>query len=219
MKAPRLIHESEIALVEDKLLNIDQLNQLFKHTPAEYTHKRPAKGGGTWTYVTGGYVKKVLNLMFGFNWDFEVVSNEIIGNEVVVLGRLTCRNSNGDAIIKMQFGNKEIMYRKQNETQKSQNLDRVPLSIGNDIKAATTDCLKKCAAEIGIASDIYNPEEFRQVEVIDNKIDKEKYRIEKFINKAKTIADLEKIKGDVPQDLMDLWQEKYIELTPKNKGL
>jgi spore coat polysaccharide biosynthesis protein SpsF (cytidylyltransferase family) len=39
------------------------------------------------------------------------------------------------------------------------------LSIGNDLKSAATDALKKCAAEIGIAADIYNAEEFREVQV------------------------------------------------------
>jgi spore coat polysaccharide biosynthesis protein SpsF (cytidylyltransferase family) len=56
----------------------------------------------------------------------------------------------------MQFGNKDIMYRKGTEE---------PLSIGNDLKSAATDALKKCAAEIGIAADIYNAEEFREVQV------------------------------------------------------
>ena len=39
------------------------------------------------------------------------------------------------------------------------------MSVGNDLKAAATDCLKKCAAEIGIAADIYNKEDFREINV------------------------------------------------------
>jgi len=55
-------------------------------------------------------------------------------------------------------------------------LDRIPLSIGNDLKSAATDCLKKCASEIGIASDIYNKDEFREVKVntVSIKSNKEK---------------------------------------------
>ena len=33
------------------------------------------------------------------------------------------------------------------------------------MKAAATDCLKKCAAEIGIAADIYNKEDFVNTKV------------------------------------------------------
>jgi hypothetical protein len=51
-------------------------------------------------------------------------------------GRLTCR-SNGKTIIKTQYSNKDIVFKKlqQGETESS-------LSIGNDLKAAATDCLK-----------------------------------------------------------------------------
>ena len=33
------------------------------------------------------------------------------------------------------------------------------------LKSASTDALKKCASEIGIASDIYNKEDFKEVQV------------------------------------------------------
>ena len=152
-----LINESDLSLVENNSLNANQLNLILRNTPKHYVHQRPAKGGGTWDYVTGGYVKKCLNLMFGWDWSFEIVDQQIIHNEVVVKGKLTC-NSNGKTIVKMQFGNKDIIYKKGTET---------PLSIGNDMKSAATDCLKKCAAEIGIAADIYNKEDFRPVQVVE----------------------------------------------------
>lgn len=152
-----LVSEQDLALVDDNSLNARQLQQLLKRTPRQYVKQRPAKGGGTWSYVTGGYVKKVLNLMFGFDWDFEIVDQQIYETEVVVKGKLTCR-TNGRTIVKMQFGNKDIMRKRGSET---------PLSIGNDMKAAATDALKKCAAEIGIAADIYNAEDFKEVAVAE----------------------------------------------------
>jgi recombination DNA repair RAD52 pathway protein len=152
-----LINESDLSLVENNSLNASQLSLILKNTPKQYVHQRPAKGGGNWDYVTGGYVKKCLNLMFGWDWSFEIIDQQIIHKEVVVKGKLTC-NSNGKTIIKMQFGNKDIIYKKGTEE---------PLSIGNDMKAAATDCLKKCAAEIGIAADIYNKEDFRPVQVVE----------------------------------------------------
>lgn len=144
-----LVSQSEMALVENNILNGQQLAFLVKNTPAKYVRKRPAKGGGEWTFVSGGYVKKMLNFVFGWNWSFEVMEQLIIHDEAIVKGKLTV-TSNGVTVVKMQFGNKDIIYRKlqQGET------ERKPLSIGNDLKSAATDALKKCAAELGIAADI-----------------------------------------------------------------
>jgi len=165
-----LIDANDLSLVENNNLNASQLALILKKTPKQYVKQRPAKGGGTWDYVSGGYVKKCLNLMFGWDWDFEIIDEKIMHGEVVVKGRLTCR-SNGKEIVKMQFGNKDIMYRKlqQGET------ERVPLSIGNDLKSAATDALKKCAAEIGLAADIYNKDDFREVKVDTTKNYESKY--------------------------------------------
>lgn len=148
-----LIKPSEIAKVENNALNAFQLQTLLKRTPKAYVKERPAKGGGKWKFVSGGYVKKVLNLMFGWDWDFEVISEQVVFGQVIVKGRLTCR-SNGKEIVKMQFGKKDVVFKKGTQD---------PLDIGNDFKAATTDALKKCAAELGIAADIYNADEFREV--------------------------------------------------------
>jgi hypothetical protein len=153
-----IVSESDLSLVENNALNSNQLGRLLKQTPTKYVKQRPAKGGGTWDYVTGGYVRKCLNLMFGWDWSFEIVEQMVLHGEAIVKGKLTC-NSNGKTIVKMQFGNKDIMMKKGTE---------IPLSIGNDLKAAATDCLKKCAAEIGIAADIYNKEDFQSINVIPN---------------------------------------------------
>lgn len=158
--APIRIDPKELSLVADNSLNPNQLKLLLKKTPAQYVKSRPAKGGGQWAYVSGGYVRKVLNLMFGWDWSFEIMEQMVLHGEAIVKGKLTC-TSNGRTIVKMQFGNKEIMYRKQ----QAGDVERIPLSIGNDLKAAATDALKKCAAELGIAADIYNKEDFKEINV------------------------------------------------------
>lgn len=165
-----LIDASDLSLVNDNTMNEKQLAVMLKKTPAKFVKKRPAKGGGQWEYVTGGYMKKLLNLAFGFDWDFEIISETIQHGEAIVKGRLTCR-SNGKTITKMQFGNKDIVYKKQTPAEIEAKAERIPLSIGNDLKAATTDCLKKCAAEIGFAADIYNKEDFREVRVDTTDVD------------------------------------------------
>lgn len=185
-----LIDANDLSLVENNNLNANQLALILKRTPKQYVKQRPAKGGGTWDFVTGGYVKKCLNLMFGWDWDFEIIDEKIMHGEVVVKGRLTCR-SNGKEIVKMQFGNKDIMYRKlqQGET------ERVPLSIGNDLKSAATDALKKCAAEIGLAADIYNKEDFREVKVDTTKDYESKY--------AELLSLFEELKDIIPANEFD----------------
>jgi hypothetical protein len=66
-----LISPDDLSLVESNSLNGQQLKLILQKTPDKYVHKRPAKGGGEWEYVTGGYVKKCLNLMFGWDWDLK----------------------------------------------------------------------------------------------------------------------------------------------------
>lgn len=183
MKDLALIKPQDLSLVEDNSLNEKQLKQILQKTPPKYVKKRPAKGGGTWDYVTGGYVKKCLNLMFGWDWDFEIIHQEVICDEVVVKGRLTCR-TNGKTIVKMQFGNKDVIYKKGTKD---------PLSIGNDMKSAATDCLKKCAAELGIAADIYNKEDFREVNVditsADNRVAPSEELFKKIAMRAEIAPD------------------------------
>lgn len=175
------IEAKELSLVENNSLNASQLALLLKKTPKQYVHTRPAKGGGTWDYVSGGYIRKVLNLMFGWDWDFEVVSEQVVGKQVIVKGKLTCRVNNRQ-IVKMQFGCKEVICRSGTET---------PLNLGNDFKAAATDALKKCAAELGIAADIYNKQDFKEITVNTQSNDQvndltEIKRITDFIADAKT---------------------------------
>lgn len=140
----------------------EQILHILQSTPQDHIYTRPAKGGGTWDYVTGVYVKKVLNYAFGWLWSFEVKDKGREGDLVWVLGRLTVELPNGKKIVKEQFGRADIKLKKGTQT---------PLDYGNDLKGASTDALKKCASELGIASDIYGKNEFKEIrtEVIAEK--------------------------------------------------
>ena len=151
--------KAEIALSES-VLTEQQMSFIMRRTPKAAIKSRPGKGGQKWAYVTGTHVRKCLNALFGFDWDFEIIDAQKIGDEAIVKGRLTCRTA-GRTIVKMQFGCKDVMYKKGTDT---------PLSIGNDFKAAATDALKKCAAELGIAADVYHADEFREVEVVTDEV-------------------------------------------------
>jgi len=130
-----------------------QIIRLVGKTPANCVYTRPGKGGQSFQYVTGSYVDKVLNFTFGWNWDFEVVQHGKEGNQVWVHGKLTVKDDLGHSIIKSQFGRSEIKMLKNGTGM---------VDFGNDLKSATTDALKKCASLLGIASDIYGKNEFKQ---------------------------------------------------------
>lgn len=203
-----LVSAKELSLIETNVLSDQQLRHLFKRTPDKYVRQRPAKGGGTWAYVSGGYIRKCLNLMFGWDWDFEIISESVYPTQVVVKGKLTAR-VNGKAIVKMQYGCKEIMCRKGTD---------IPLNLGNDLKAAATDALKKCAAELGIAADIYNADEFREVDVQvetaeqvnDNK---EAKRIADYIQGCSSVDALNNVAGYVERyGLTEIFNAKLKEV-------
>jgi hypothetical protein len=132
----------------------EQLLHIMQSTPKEHIYTRPAKGGGTWDYVTGVYVEKVLNYVFGWDWDFEIKEHGVEGVTVWVLGRLTVRTADGRQIVKEQFGRAELKKRKDGTGY---------LDYGNDLKAAATDAEKKCASKLGIASDVYGKMEFKEI--------------------------------------------------------
>jgi len=130
-----------------------QIIKLVGKTPANCIYTRPGKGGQVFSYVTGNYVEKILNFTFGWNWDFEVIQHGKEGGQVWVQGKLTVKDDAGHSITKSQFGRADIKLLKNGSGM---------VDFGNDLKSATTDALKKCASLLGIASDIYGKNEFKQ---------------------------------------------------------
>jgi hypothetical protein len=149
------------------VFNQNQIQKIFNSTPARYKYDRPAKGGGTWTYIKSSYVRKVLDGVFGFNWNFDIETTLSEAFEIakltkvcVVKGTLTGKvNIDGEwlEVRKTQFGRSEVKFKK-NSTEL--------LDFGNDKKAATSDCLKKCASLFGIGADVYEAGEFMEIEII-----------------------------------------------------
>lgn len=186
------------------ILNQNQIQKLWNATPDKWKYKRPAKGGGQWDYVKASYVRKVLDSVFGFNWDFNVDTSLAEAYEVakitgtcVVKGTLTGRvwyDGTWVAINKTQFGRADVKFKKE----KNEFDQKVPLDFGNDMKAAVSDCLKKCASLMGIAADIYESDEFIDVEIIGSDENSDKAKLaEKRLKKAKaTIKKEAKVVSD-----------------------
>lgn len=164
------------------LLNQNQIQKIWNSTPERYKYTRPAKGGGSWTYVKGSYVRKVLDSVFGFNWSFDIETSlaeafEVakMTGSVVVKGTLKGKvKSDGEwvELTKTQFGRADVKWKMTGQAPNRRRVideytgSPIPLDIGNDFKAATTDCMKKCASLFGIGADVYEADEFMAVEII-----------------------------------------------------
>ena len=124
-----------------------QRSIMEQRTPGDAIRTRKGRGGRDFKYVTHAYVTRTLNTAFHLNWDFEVLDTRIIPEtdpqEVFVRGRLTVRTKNG-VITKEQFGSASV---KRSNSQIT--------SLGDDLKAAASDALKKCASLLGLALDLY----------------------------------------------------------------
>ena len=166
------------------VLNSKQINKIWTSTPRRFKYSRPAKGGGNWTYVKVSYIRKVLDSISGFNWDFDIETSlaeawEVakLTKQVVVKGKLSIRVKHDGqwvTIVKTQFGRADVKFKK-NSTE--------TLDIGNDFKSATSDCLKKCASLLGIAADVYESDEFQEISVTDP--EEKKSQVNKLVEKAK----------------------------------
>jgi hypothetical protein len=88
-----------------------------------------------------------LNEAFEHEWTFEVTSHEIQENEVIVVGRLTA-----GGVTKMHFGGSSITFDREGRV----------VSIADDLKAAASDAIKKCASLLGVALEMYGGASERQ---------------------------------------------------------
>lgn len=203
------------------LLNQNQIQKIWNSTPARYKYQRPAKGGGSWTYIKGSYVRKVLDSVFGFNWSFDVDTTlaeafEVakLTGAVVVKGTLIGRVKNDGEWVelrKTQFGRADVKWemtaattetgtviyetdkngrRKPKRVRKIDEYTKspVPLDLGNDFKAAATDALKKCASLMGIGADVYEADEFMEIQIIGS--DEERNSAKATTKKLKEMKDI-----------------------------
>jgi hypothetical protein len=91
--------------------------------------------------VEGHSVIQRLNEALEGAWSFEIVHHEIREEEVVVIGRLTA-----EGITKMAFGGSQVTRERESGAL---------ISISDDLKAASTDAMKKCATLLGVGLHLY----------------------------------------------------------------
>lgn len=145
------------------------LKQVPTATPKQFVKTRPIRGGKRAPYVEVGYVKQVLNTVFGPFWSFTRVGNPqyLMDPLHVTDGRLgiivvRCRLTvsiptplGWQDISKEAVGEAEIQ-RFGEGTGKNPNPNAgKAVNLGDDEKAAESDALKRCASYLGIAADVY----------------------------------------------------------------
>ena len=125
------------------------MNREFLEKPfgKEQIKQRKGNFGDMIDYVETHAVIQRLNDAFEGQWSFEIMTQETTNTEVIVSGKLTA-----DGVSKTQFGSNKISLSKQGEI----------ISVGDDWKAAASDCLKKCASLYGVGLHLYGAEKKEQ---------------------------------------------------------
>ena len=118
--------------------------------PPEHIRTRKGSFGRELAYAETHTFIARLNEAFAGDWSFDVVEHRILDDEVVVLGRLTAAS-----VTKTAFGSSVV-------TTARETGDRV--SIGDDLKAAASDALKKCSSLLGLGLHLYGQVEGTQAE-------------------------------------------------------
>ena len=118
------------------------MNRQLLEKPFEPAQIRQRKGrNGLLDYVEGHSVIQRLNEALDSAWSFEIMQHEIREDEVLVLAKLTA-----EGITKMNFGVSQVTRERDSGAL---------VSLGDDLKAAGTDALKKCATFFGVGLHLY----------------------------------------------------------------
>jgi Rad52/22 family double-strand break repair protein. len=110
------------------------------------------------TYIPARLVIERLNECFGGEWSFNVVDRivELKDNQVAVLGRLIILSDNSE-VVKEQWGGSRI----------DRSVNGHICSLGDNMKMAATDSLKKCASMLGVGLYLYSDDMKEKVEDAD----------------------------------------------------
>ena len=107
---------------------------------ADQIRTRQGRNGQLLSYVEVADVVDRLNEALP-SWSFEVISHQILDDEVVVQARLRA-----DDVTKEDFGGSAITRSK---------ADGSVICIADDLKSAASDALKRCARLMGVALELY----------------------------------------------------------------
>jgi len=142
------IKQADLDVIADGLHNITSQH---KEVGKLQTPKGLIKRVTGFDYVDISYLKKIANEQFP-GWSWTIIKSEALGTEAyVVHGRLKWLDNGlwreGDMVAAHRI-------------QKKKGTDSSYVNVGNDIKAANTDCMKKAFnMYMDIANDVYRNED------------------------------------------------------------
>lgn len=149
------------------VMNEAQFAIISGRTPRAAIKTRKGKGDKTFSYVPHGYVTKKLNEAFGFDWDFETISNgrgEMFTyfpeEKMVLRNKPYIRPASCIVHCKLTFRIRDPRDLREviatiTKTATGEREDAGGMTMGSLIKAAESDGLKKAASKLGVALDLY----------------------------------------------------------------
>ena len=132
-------------------------NLITGTTPKDFIFQREAgkrrDGSPVYVdYVPGWWFISQLNALFGYFWDFEIEEQAIGTENCWVRGKLTIKDPRTNlTVTKSAFGGSKLKSK-----------DNPAIDIGDDLKSAATDALKKAATLLGVAADVYGRREVKE---------------------------------------------------------
>lgn len=120
----------------------ERMEALAAPFPQQLVKQRKGSQGKTLDYVEASTVVQRLNEALQGDWSFTVVRTDVEIEEVIIHGRLKI----GDTIREQFGGSKVTRHRDSGEI----------VNLADDMKAATSDALKKCASMAGVGLYLYS---------------------------------------------------------------
>lgn len=112
---------------------------LTRPFPPELVRQRKGQGGKSLSYVPTFAV--VERLSEGCTeWSFEIVKHELVGDEMIVIGKLVA-----DGVVKMAFGGSTV----------TRSREGFVVDLGDTAKGAASDALKKAASLLGVGLELH----------------------------------------------------------------
>lgn len=134
----KFIKPAETVTIQEIFTPVKVQEILTREFPKEQVRYRPGRGGKQISYVETYSVIERLNEAFESRWSWELQFANIADKQIYCKGRLTV-NIDGETIIKESFGSKDFSTG----------------NTGDDLKAASSDALKKAASLLGIGLYFY----------------------------------------------------------------
>ena len=131
----------------------DQINLLAAPTPEQYIKQRPGRGKKMFNYVEFNYVVARLNATFRYDWDIDIIEQNIYekSGQIATKVRLTVRFADsedgklGRTVSKTAWGGSEIKIS-----------NGKIIDIADDLKSSQADATKKAASLLGMCWDVYS---------------------------------------------------------------